>query len=188
MTDHSIGDAQVSETQTPAPEVTDTLPASPRGADSPEIEDTDTGGLDNSGYPEEAIAEIRKVRNEAKKLRARLREAESAASAAAAALEAMRRTEVQRLAAEHLIDGTDIWTAQTTVEELLSEDGTIDAGKVAETAAAITAAKPHLAAPNTAARPPTDRPIESLRSGASPDRPPQKPDWFSALGSRVVAK
>lgn len=141
----------------------------------------ETGTLDDSGYPAEAVAEIRKGRNEAKKLRARLREAEAAAEEASAGLEAMRRTEIQRLAADHLIDGTDIWTSVRAVAELLADDGTIDPDKVAQAATAIIAAKPHLAAEQKITGPPTNRSIANLRGGASFGTNPPQPTWANAI-------
>ena len=93
----------------------------------------------------------------------------------------MRRAEVERLAGSELIDPADLWTAHPEVDGFLTDDGTIDAAKVTEAAQAITTAKPHLAAEKKTQRPPSDRPIESLRSGAMPDTQTTQPTWADAL-------
>ena len=124
---------------------------------------------------EEYDAEITKVRKEAAGWRTKLREAESQ-------LGAMRRTEVERHAAEHLRDGTDIWQAQFDLAEFVNDDGTIATDKITETALALAAEKPHYSAPPTG-RPPSDRPVEGLRAGATPAdyNGPTQPTWADVI-------
>lgn len=119
----------------------------------------------------ENLEAAKKLRAENKKLRDRLRALETDHEAAVSRLDGMRHAEVERIAAEHLIDAADIWTAAQDVNNLVDDDGLVDAGKVSEAAQALVAEKPHLGASyRPQNRPPTERPIESLKPGASPSR------------------
>jgi hypothetical protein len=62
----------------------------------------------------------------------------------------------------------------------LDEFGAVDQAKVTEAAQQLVAERPHLARPPQAP-PPTDRPIEGLRRGASPDATPSAPSWQSFI-------
>lgn len=130
------------------------------------------------------LDQAKNLRSENRNLRQRAKAAEEGLEQAASRLAAMQRAEVERLASEHLFDPTDVWRAGTELASYLTEDGTIDPDKVTEAAQAITSDKPHLTAPRKAP-PPTDRPIEGLRVGASPNETPTQPTWSGAIGSRV---
>jgi hypothetical protein len=99
----------------------------------------------------------------------------------------MRMSEVQRVAAEHLIDPSDIWTAPASLSDLLDEYGVPDPAKVADAAKALADNKPHLAAAAPVTKPPSERPIEGLRAGATPSdyTPPPQPTWSDAISSRI---
>ncbi|MCQ4365833.1 hypothetical protein KQR54_32990 [Mycobacterium gordonae] len=129
----------------------------------------------------------RKLRGENRNLRERLRTLEGDFERAITRLDALQTAEVQRVAAEHLVDGTDIWTGPAALSDFLDEYGVPDAAKVADAAKAITENKPHLAKAAPVSRPPSDRPVESLRPGATPSdfKPDPQPTWGSAIGSRV---
>jgi hypothetical protein len=130
----------------------------------------------------ENLEAAKRLRSENKTQRERAKAAETELEATKAQLAAMRRTEVERLAGAELIDPADLWNAHADVAEFLTDDGTIDAGLVNEAAQAITAAKPHLAAEKKTSPPPSDRPVEGLRSGATPDtRPSPAPTWAEAI-------
>jgi len=93
---------------------------------------------------------------------------------------------VERLASEHLIDPTDLWSGNTPdAAAFLDENGAIDPGKVTEAAQALTAAKPHLGAEKPVTTPPTQRPIESLRVAASYNDKPTTPTWSDAIRTRT---
>ena len=154
---------------------------------------TPTGGdaaVDTSAPEPEAddgpmtLAEAKKLRRENQSLRTRLHESEEQIGAAAAREAARDRAEVERIAAEHLIDATDIWRAQPDLAAYYdSEFHEITKDRVVETAKALAAEKPHLAKPNTAP-PPTDRPIEGLRTGSAPEPKQESFSWSSALRGR----
>ena len=122
------------------------------------------------------MAAMKKLRRE----NASLRKAKQEAEARNAAYE---HEAVERAASTVLIDPEDIYryTDEETRAQFNDEFGAITADKVVETAKALAAERPHLGKPPTA-RPPSDRPVEGLRAGASPE--PEKPaatSWASAL-------
>lgn len=128
--------------------------------------------------------EVRKLRKESANYRTKLREAETEIGAAAAQLDAMRYREVERLAAEHLRDPADVWQAQRDMAAYLDDEyGTVDPDKVAEAAQSLVTEKPHYAADKQAAPPPTNRPIEGLRGGATPGdySGPTQPTWADVI-------
>ena len=121
---------------------------------TPEPEDDDNEVLDMRG--------VRKLRNENKRLRHLLRETEENRASDLARLAAAEKREVERQAAQVLVDPEDIWrtdeaTQQGWVDEKFHE---VIGDKVREAAEAIVASKPHLARPPQVAKPPSDRPIE----------------------------
>lgn len=134
--------------------------------------------------PEQYEAELAKVRKEAASYRTKLRAAESDIEQTATQLGAMRRAEVERLAAEHLRDASDLWQAQPDPAAFLNDDGAVDPDKVAEAAQALTANKPHYAADKRIAPPPSDRPVEGLRAGASPEQKVTQPTWSNVIRAR----
>ena len=82
---------------------------------------------------------------EAARYRTQLRATEAERDVALGALAAMRRAEVVRLAGEGLARGDELF--QFLGDDLtpyLSEDGTVDAEKVAEAAAGLVQERPHL--------------------------------------------
>lgn len=128
--------------------------------------------------------ELSRVRKESANYRTRLRAAESDIEQAAAQLGAMRHAEIERFAAEHLRDPSDVWRAQADTAAFLDEEfGTVDPAKVAEVAQALTAEKPHYAADKRVPPPPSDRPVEGLRAGATPAdyTGPTQPTWADVI-------
>lgn len=135
--------------------------------------------LDESGWHPDAIAEVRKLRRESQRLRDRARTAEEGVERAAAQLGAMHHAEAERIAADLLIDPTDLWSAGTDFTD--PETGEFDPNLVAEAARGLIADKPHLARPQSGP-PPSNRPVEGLRGGATPATDPApKPSWSSAI-------
>ena len=159
------------------------IPPSVPGAE-PDTDTTEASqSLDESGFDPAAIGEIRKLRRESQRLRERLRTAETETERAVTQAEALRHREVERIAAEHLVDPSDVWSTGTDFTD--PETGELDLGLVVEAAKSLTADKPHLARPSTAP-PPSDRPVEGLRAGATPTgQSNPKPSWQSVIRPRT---
>jgi hypothetical protein len=99
---------------------------------TPTPDDTDVAGDD--------VAALRK---EAAKHRTKAREAETERDRLAERLQAAHRTEVARLAGEHLADGSDIFRdGEVELDSLLNDEGDVDAGKVAIVAAEVVERQP----------------------------------------------
>jgi hypothetical protein len=143
--------------------------------------------VDTADDAPQNLEAARKLRSENRNLRQRLHEAESAAKvdvdALTARLAALERAEVERLAAQDLIDPADLWQTDVTAQSFYDDAFTqIVPDKVRDATAALIKSKPHLARPpRQATPPPTDRPIESLRPGASPEPRRTEVTWSSAL-------
>lgn len=149
--------------------------------DTSEVRNTDTEPVADSLELPQNLDQARNLRSENKNLRQRMKAAEEGLQQASARLLAMQRAEVERLAASELIDPADLWTAHADVDGFLTDDGTIDPQRVTEAAQAITTVKPHLAAEKKIGPPPTNRPVEGLRPGASPATQVSQPTWADAI-------
>jgi hypothetical protein len=128
---------------------------------------------------------VRKLRNEAARLRHLLREEQANRASDLARLAAYEKAEVERAAGTVLVDPEDLWrhTDEATQAEFNDEFGSVIGDRVKEAAQAIAASRPHLAKPNIAP-PPSKQPIEG-RSGASPElKKPTTPTWAQALHGR----
>ena len=127
--------------------------------------------------------EVRKLRKENANYRTKYREAATDLEAAASQLGAMRHAEIERLAGETLREASDVWQAQPDPAAFLDEEyGTVDPAKVAEAAQSLITEKPHYAADFRVPPPPSDRPIEGLRAGASPTQgQPTQPSWRDVI-------
>lgn len=98
--------------------------------DDAEDQDDDAGGKGNK---------------EAARYRRRLRDAEAERDALKATVESLQRAEVDRLATDAGLRPAALWANGAEVGELLADDGTVDAARVA---AAIAAARETLGIPN----------------------------------------
>ncbi|WP_255783509.1 hypothetical protein [Mycobacteroides abscessus] len=134
------------------------------------IDDT----LDVDGVGDTAA---RKARNEARGLRTRLRAAEAELESLRAVADRFHHTQVEQAASDELRDYRDLLDRHDLSEFIVG--GAIDADAVRKAANALAIERPHLAA--APAAPPTDRPIETLTPGASPQRPPTVAGWHTAL-------
>ncbi|MBE5495630.1 hypothetical protein [Mycobacteroides abscessus] len=119
----------------------------------------------------------RKARNEARGLRTRLRAAEGELETLRAVADRYHRSEIEQAASGELRDYRDLLDRHDLSEFIVG--GAIDADAVRKAANALATERPHLAA--APAAPPTDRPIETLTPGASPQRPPTVAGWHTAL-------
>lgn len=93
----------------------------------------------------------------------------------------LRRGEVERLAAAELRDARDLLDRHQ-VGDFLDEDGYVDPARVSKAAHALISERPHMAAEPVITRPPTDRPLEGLRPGASPAPQSAGVTWKGAIG------
>ena len=80
---------------------------------------------------------------EAAKYRTRLRATEAERDTLAVQLDALRRAEATRVAADVLADGADLFRDDTDLDALLADDGTIDVEAVRARADELIAAHPH---------------------------------------------
>ena len=148
---------------------------------------------DDDDEPVLNMAAMRKTRAEAKKFRHLYRESEANRAAenakhqtdhesALVKIAEYERREAERAAAEVLHDPADLWihTDETEQRQWSDEFGNIVNAKVRAAAEAVAEQRPYLAKPNTAP-PPTDRPIEHLRPGASPTRQEKPVSWAAAI-------
>jgi hypothetical protein len=92
--------------------------------ENPEASPDETNPGAQEDHPARDAAKYRKRAQAAEKERDRLAER----------LQVLQRTEVQRLAAEHLADGADLWRDGATLDDVLNDDGDVDADKVTELA------------------------------------------------------
>jgi hypothetical protein len=149
-------------------------------ADTAQGEGATTGPGNNS-----ADGDDRGGNREAAKYRRQLREAEAARDALNQRLSIMQRREAERLAADHLADGADMWRDGLDLAALLDDNGNLDSAKVADAAQAARKAHPHWAAP----RPQRRNPAGSgggLKSGAT-GRDDYRPaaSWQKVLNTRL---
>lgn len=80
---------------------------------------------------------------EAAKYRRQARDAQQERDSLRTQLDAMRTREVERLAADTLADGADVWHGGTNLASLVADDGTVSADAVKARADAIAGEKPH---------------------------------------------
>jgi len=140
---------------------------------------TDPPPTDNTPDADNDGGALRKLRQENKSLRERLRESEGATAALSGVVDTMRTTELHRMVSDRLADPADLTVDMT---ELLGDDGQLDAEKVDAAVGALLDEKPHFAKQSERpAPPPSDRPVEGLRPGASPEYKPAKLDWHTAI-------
>lgn len=104
-------------------------------ADEPQAED-------QADEPEER-GELGKVRREAAGYRRRLRDTEGERDRLAGQVEAMQRSEVERVAGRGLASGSDLWAAGVDLVGLRDDDGALDESRVAAAVDGVLATRPH---------------------------------------------
>jgi hypothetical protein len=156
---------------------------------SQEPESTPLGEADadvsDDELDERTRAYVAKLKREAQGLRSKLRDAEEIAGAASARESVHTREAVAQAAAQAgLIDGNDLFIAHPDPDEFLDEQfREVIGDRVQEATKALLARKPYLGRPVGA--PPTSRPLEGLRPGASPEpKQDTTPSWSAALHGR----
>lgn len=85
----------------------------------------------------------RRQHRDGERYRARLREVEAQRDVLADRVAAMQRGEAERLAAQHLQRGEDLWAAGIDLDWLLDENGDLVAELVDEAARDVKARRPH---------------------------------------------
>jgi hypothetical protein len=130
---------------TPEPQAPETAAAPP----DPELD------LDQEG-------DVGKLRHEAASRRRQLRQVEAERDALRDQVDDFHRERVERLAAQRLTDGTDVWTA-VELGELRDEDGALDESKVRAALDDLVQRKPHW-------RKPTE-PLVDLHAGVRQTAP-----------------
>jgi hypothetical protein len=121
---------------------------------------------------------------EAAKYRRQLRDAEAQRDDLSDRLATLQRREAERLAAEHLADGADMWRGGLDLAALLDGDGNLDPNKVADAAHATRKAHPHWAAPRPHKRNPAGR-GGGLKSGATGSDEYRPTTWQKVLNTRL---
>ena len=125
----------------------------------------------------------KQLRAENKGLRARAKGAEDQLTSLQARVESMQRDEITRIAGDYLRDGTDIFTGGASVADFLDDDGDVDRDVVGASTAELVAERPHWAKGYAGDKPPTDRPIEGLKPGATPTGyTPPGLSWRDVIG------
>jgi hypothetical protein len=162
----------------PAPNTTvepsQTAETDPKGTPAPEGIDpaVETGeeAVEGSESDDTESKDVAALKDEAKKRRRELRAVEAERNQLAEAVKGYQRTEAERLAVNRssvfssgLLNGADLWMAGVTLEELLTEDGKVDAAKVRAAVKTVTAARPYLRRGGTG--------IGQGRVGAGADEP-----------------
>lgn len=91
----------------------------------------------------EAEPEVVDDKGEAAKYRRRLRDTETERDGLAERLTNLQRAEAERLAADVLAAGPDLWLGGTQLSDLLDDTGSVDIQKVTAAARLVTADRPH---------------------------------------------
>lgn len=178
------------EADQPTPEV-ESSPEDDRQSDEQHPDATPTpAGIGreqaDDDLPEWVRAKIRKVNSEAKSLRERLKEQEPLVAAAQEAerakLSELERAQADNESLQQQLAGrdTELLAARYRIPDDYVEfivGATFDEK---EARAAKVAAMVQSTNDSTPGRPPTDRPVESLKPGASPDTPPVEDHSYPA--------
>lgn len=163
---------------TPEPDADGVIHVDSAQAEPADVEVPDT---DDVEVPD-TIEAARKLRSENRSLRQRLHTAEADVEKLVTQQAAWQRAEIERTAAEVLVDPADVWRIDPDTQQSFydQEFGEISVDGVVSAAKKLASEKPHLAKPNTAP-PPSKQPIEGLRGGASPEPKKTETTWSSAL-------
>ena len=114
---------------------------------------------------------------EAAKYRHKLRDTEKQLAAMTERVQAMQRSEVERLATSKLTDPGDIWRDGAQLADVLDDDGNIDSGKVDGLIDNLVKSHAHWAA----AKPQPPRQRAGLTSGATKPADHRQATWADAL-------
>lgn len=127
------------------------------------------------------LERAKQIRSENRNLRTRAKTAEAERDALAAELQQYRRQQVEAVAREVLRDPADLLDRHADLSAF-TVDGSLSLDAVRSAAATLVAERPHLAAEPIVTAPPSNRPLEGLRAGASPERTPTSVTWKDVIG------
>lgn len=134
-------------------------------------ETTDSEAAETESPPEQAAG------GEAAKYRHKLRDTEKQLAAMTERVEAIQRSEVERIAASKLADPADVWRDGAKLADVLDDDGNVDSGKVDNLIDNLVKSHSHWAV----AKPQAPRPRAGLTSGATKPADHRQATWADAL-------
>ncbi len=114
---------------------------------------------------------------EAAKYRHKLRDTEKQLAAMTERVEAMQRSEVERIATSKLADPGDVWRDGAQLADVLDDDGNVDSGKVDDLIGNLVKSHSHWAV----AKPQAPRQRTGLTSGATKPADYKQASWADAL-------
>ncbi len=169
--------------QTPADApAADTAPEAPAAPDTA-AQDAPDGGEVVEDQDQDQDHDHDGDGREAAKYRKKLRDAATQRDQAVEQITTMQKSEAERIAANRLADGADLWRDGLTVGELLDDAGNLDPAKVSAAAKAVTQQHPHWR------RPAQPRALGGrtgvLASGASSPNDHRAPSWSQVLREAV---
>lgn len=122
---------------------------------------------------DQPTGDVAALRREAAARRRALREVEAERDGLRSRLDDSDRREVERLAAERLVEPSDLWLA-TSIEAMRAEDGTIDMDRARAELARVEQEKPHWRKPSM-----------NLHQGAREPAPPAGPSFGDAVKKAI---
>ncbi|PRY13595.1 hypothetical protein [Kineococcus rhizosphaerae] len=126
-----------------------TTDPTPADTPAPPAEEVDTATTDDTADQDHEAPEDRDEdrggNREAARRRRELREARAEVDRLTGVLDRMRRSEVERLVGDRLVDAADVWRDGADLAALLDDDGLVDASKVDEVLGTVLEAHPHWA-------------------------------------------
>lgn len=127
----------------------------------------------------------RQLRSENKAMRDRAKSAEAQVASLTERVAGYQRTEVEHAAGQLLENPGDLFTGGATLADFLDEDGAVDLDAVTATAQDLVTERPHWAKGYQGNRPPSNRPIETLKGGATDPNYDNRPSvsWGGLLAS-----
>lgn len=105
--------------------------------------DSPTKGAISNPTPDDSTEKPDTAARDVAKYRKRAQAAEKERDHLGERLTRMQRAEAERLAADHLKDGTDLWRDGAQLADLLDDDGNIDSDKIAAVTQTLVTAHPH---------------------------------------------
>lgn len=115
--------------------------AAPEG--TAETVDSPAKGGISDATPDDGAEKPDAAARDVAKYRKRAQAAEKERDQLGERLTRMQRAEAERLAAEHLKDGTDLWRDGAQLADLLDDDANVDPTKIAEATQTLVTAHPH---------------------------------------------
>jgi hypothetical protein len=145
------------------------------GPASTETDETPEGGTSGTPDAENGSQGGSKLHQEAARYRVRAKEAEAALAAAQERVEALQRSDIERVAGEVLSMPGDFWLSENDLSAYLNDQGHVDYDRVREDARLLVTERPGLQKPKfTAGYDPT----QGYGGRTDPKREPTLVDLF----------